>query len=363
MLESDKIIHTKVDKAYGFTSIFNDETGYYMRGEMPNGQDPFMASYPELLDIGVMGSCENGLQGKCLAGGIECYQSGKIKKEPHMSLQDFESIIEQSEGKLFQVALGGRGDPNNHPDFESLLKTCRNHSIVPNYTTSGLTLTDKEIELTKEYCGAVAVSEHRQPYTKETIDRFLDAKMTTNLHYVLGKHTIDEAIEKLQNGFYDGINAVVFLLHKPVGMGQYDKVLSLSDMEEFFRIINKADFNFKIGFDSCTIPGVLNRCDKIDEDSVDTCEGARFSAYITPSMQMLPCSFDQNKRWAVNLYENSIEEAWNSLRFQDFRDIMTFSCPNCEDKKLCYGSCPVEREIVLCDRVEKELVTKTEMDL
>lgn len=46
----------KIDKENKFISVFNPETGFYMRsGVIGNGEDtgvdPFMTSYPELIDI------------------------------------------------------------------------------------------------------------------------------------------------------------------------------------------------------------------------------------------------------------------------------------------------------------------------
>lgn len=65
----------------------------------------------------------------------------------------------------------------------------------------------------------------------------VSAGVTTNIHYVLGRNSIDEAIEHLQQeDFPDGINAVIFLLHKPVGLGTQTNVLSPDDerVKEFF---------------------------------------------------------------------------------------------------------------------------------
>ena len=49
----------KVDKQNKFISMFNTKTGFYVRtGIIENGKDinvdPFMTSFPELLDIGIM---------------------------------------------------------------------------------------------------------------------------------------------------------------------------------------------------------------------------------------------------------------------------------------------------------------------
>ena len=52
----------KIDKKNKFVSMFNPNTGFYMRsGVIENGKDtgvdPFMTSFPELLDIGIMQTC------------------------------------------------------------------------------------------------------------------------------------------------------------------------------------------------------------------------------------------------------------------------------------------------------------------
>ena len=87
--------------------------------------DPFMASYPHLIDVGIMGHCIHGKTGLCAKAGIGCYQSGLLVEKPNMSLADFRSIAEQSKGRCNQFALGGRGDPDQHEFFEEILKICR----------------------------------------------------------------------------------------------------------------------------------------------------------------------------------------------------------------------------------------------
>lgn len=85
--------------------------------------------------------------------------------------------------------------------------------LVPNFTTSGYGMTPEIAKLCKQYCGAVAVSWYRSEYTLRVIQTLLDAGVKTNIHYVLGKNSIDEAIERLQNNdFPKGINAVRGLL-------------------------------------------------------------------------------------------------------------------------------------------------------
>ena len=81
-----------------------------------------------------------------------------------------------------------------------------------------------------------------------------------------------------QEDFPDGINAVIFLLHKPVGLGTQANVLSPDDerVKEFFSLIDKHDYKFQIGFDSCSVPGLLNFTEEILNSTLEPCEGARF---------------------------------------------------------------------------------------
>lgn len=349
----------RIRKDKDFISIFDEATGQCVRsGVFKDGaetkQDPFMASFPELLDVGIMGHCVHGKSGLCMKAGVECYQDGLHASAPNMALEDFKEIVRQCRGNTYQIALGGCGDPDQHESFPEILKLCWEADIVPNFTTSGLGLTPELARLCREYCGAVAVSWYRSPYTLQAIDCLLQAGVKTNIHYVVSRRTIEEAITRLrERSFPDGINAIVFLLHKPVGLGSRQQVLQADDPEvkEFLSLACAGAHGYKIGFDSCSVPGLIYRSSLVDMDSVDTCEGGRWSAYITADMKMLPCSFDnQRQRWAVDLRSHTIQEAWDSPAFEEFREHFRRSCPECEHRNACMGGCPICPEIVLCDK-------------
>ena len=355
-----------VDSRYSFVSLFNSETGMYLRSGVldetgqDTGVDPFMASFPHLIDVGVMGHCLTGQKGYCKQAGIECYQRGDSISEPNMSLEDFAWIASQCKGRTNQLALGGRGDPDQHENFEQLLKISCQNNLVPNFTTSGIGMTADIATLCKQYCGAVAVSWYRNSFTKRAIDTLINTHVKTNIHYVLGRNSIDEAIDRIENDtFPKGVNAVIFLLHKPVGLGTEDNVLSLDDERvlRFFKLVEQPICSFKIGFDSCSIPAIISLRINTVIQALDTCEGARFSCYIGPTMFMLPCSFDQEHKYGVTLRETTIERAWNSNAFNDFRRSLTDRCPLCSQRINCMGGCPLMPQIVLCDREEKQLTS------
>lgn len=323
-------------------------------GETINtGKDPFMSSFPELLDVGIMGHCIHGKSGLCMAAGIECYQDGLHSHNSNMKVEDFKAIAEQCKGQTYQFALGGCGDPDQHEEFEEILKICHDYGVVCNFTTSGLGMTKEIARLCKQYCGAVAVSWYRSDYTLNAINLLIGEGVKTNIHYVLNRDSIHEAFYRLKNGLFPKeINAIVFLLHKPVGLGSSEKVIQLHNKEfnEFIEYISNEPQEYKIGFDSCTVPMLIQHHGNLDLDSLDTCEGARWSAYITADMKMLPCSFDnQEQRWAVDLKRYTIQEAWESAQFEEFRDYFRKACQSCEKREMCMGGCPIRPEIVLCN--------------
>lgn len=345
----------KMDTKNKFISVFNPKNGMYMRsGVIENGIDtgidPFMSSFPELIDVGIMGQCIHGQRGLCNTG---CYQSGNTISKPNMTLENFQRIVDECKGKVYQFALGGRGDVESHDNFREIMQLCRENDIVPNFTTSGLKMTKDKARIAKEYAGAVAISWYRQNYTKTAIQLLLNAEVTTNIHYVLGRDSIDEAIERLENdSFPTGINAVIFLLYKPVGQGKERNVLKIDDkrVSYFFSLIDKKKFPFRVGFDSCSVPAIINLSKNINRESIDTCEGGRWSMYITSDMQALPCSFDQAGKWAYDISNNSVENAWNSSQFENFRNVFRNACKGCEEQVHCMGGCPITNQITLCDR-------------
>lgn len=354
----------KIRKEKDFVSCFDNRTGAYFRtGIIIDGNetenDSFMASFPELLDIGIMGHCRHGQSGRCLQSGIQCYQNGLNRDDANMSVEDFRRIIEECKGNTYQVALGGCGDPDQHEAFEEILKICTDAEIVPNFTTSGLGMTNEIAAICKKYCGAVAVSWYRSPYTLNAISLLLEARVKTNIHYVLMKDTIREAIDLLEgNKFPQGINAVVFLLHKPVGLGSNEQIIKNDnpDWKRFLESIEREQFPFKIGFDSCTVPELVGNPAYVSK-YMDTCEGGRWSAYISADMKMMPCSFDNQKlRWSVELRNCTIQDAWFSEEFKDFRSRLRNACLECVHRVNCMGGCPICPEIVLCNAQDKREV-------
>lgn len=339
------IINHKNEKYY---TMFNKNTGLFIRCEYKGYSEPFWdKTGPELIDISITNWCDK----KCSF----CYRNSNINGK-HMSIDDFEEILIQAkETGVFQIALGG-GNPNQHPNFIQFLKLAREkYGIVPSYTTNGRGLSKEIIEATKKYCGAVAVSMY-EPYDefKNAIDLLLENKIKTNIHYLLNSETIDGAIHMLMNKKEDleGINSIIFLNYKPVGQNADNKLLLNNNYnyKELFKILDRNKFPFKIGFDSCSISGVLKNMN-IDKKYIESCEAGRFSAFISEEMKFYPCSFMEKSFYGYDLIKNTIKDIWsNSIIFKNIRyNIKNNSCrKSCDLSNVCNGGCPIFNEINLC---------------
>lgn len=276
------------------------------------------------------------------------------------SLMMSEGIVKQAAGKTFQIALGGAGDPNKHPQIEDILKSCRAYRIIPNMTTSGFLITDNEVGLIKQYCGAVAVSWYSRfmdgkESNQETIDaveRLVKSGCTTNIHYVVSKDTINEAITRLEmDSFPKGVNAVIFILYKPVGNGIIEKVLKNTDsrIERFISLATKVKHPYRVGFDTCFTPALLRWGDTVPAVSIDACEAATFSMYIDSQMNCYPCSFGiWDKSISESMNSKTLREIWQGDKFVAFREQRKEKCSSCRQMELCRGGCRLGIDIDMC---------------
>ncbi len=346
----DKIILIN-KKASNHYYYFNKLNGLSIRKEHEGYDDPFWSvEGPELLDISITNFCEKGCS--------FCYKNSSANGK-HMAITDYENILNQLKTThTYQVALGG-GNPNQHPDFCEILRMTReDYGIIPSYTTNGYGLTDDIIYYSKKYCGAVAVSYYEPLDEFEfAIRKLIDNGIKTNVHFLLTSLSLNAAIGILEYppAYMSGINSIIFLNYKPVGNHSDDSLLLKKNdkVNEFFNLVKKHNSNnFKIGFDSCTISGIVTNL-YVNKIFIDSCEAGRFSAYISEEMKLYPCSFMESASEPINLRKTPLLEAWqNGFEFNKIRkSINNNACiNNCDLEKICNGGCPVFREINLCSK-------------
>ena len=132
--------------------------------------------------------------------------------------------------------------------------------------------------------------------------------------------------------FPKGINAVVFLLYKPVGLASSEYAIDYGnpDYLELLRLVTATDSNWNYGFDTCQSPALYKFASNVATESIEFCEAARFSMYINSRCVAFPCSFGiENNSFSVNLKQYTLQEAWESEHFSMFRKQQAEMCANC----------------------------------
>ena len=346
-------------EGYNFLGV--QETGVTFRWGKNFHENPYMAPWPELADISISNYCTNG----CSYCYRESSENGKF-----MSLDEYKFVLEQltskEYGSVFQIAIGG-GEPLLHPDFNQIIQLTRKYGIIPNYTTSGKFFNKENIQTTREFCGAVAISwdPYRDLSTEELSDiglYLLKNGIGANIHYVFSEQTAETAAEIL-NGTHDdqlqNFNSIIFLTYKPTGRAKKSATIkSDKPLKSFLNLVDNPITNLKIGFDACFVP-VLFRTTDVDIDFIDSCECGFFSVYINEDLDVTPCSFCNENKFVYNLEQFSFEHIWKH-KFSGYRDFVTenseIDCLNCEKKSMCRGKCPFFNELFLCNLVSKKKV-------
>lgn len=323
---------------HGYIAIFDEKSGYTIRtGE--NGKEQFWKETgPELLDISITNYCERSC-------GF-CYR-GSGRSGMHMNLELYEKILKDAKAAgVFQIALGG-GNPNQHPNFVEILRMTREYGIVPSYTTNGQGMTTEIYEATKEYAGALAVSWY-YPYddAKTVIETGYAYGIPVNIHFVLDAENIERARKILKNEYLKYVNAVIFLNYKPVGK-EKRKILEKDNAISNF-LLEALQYEIcQIGFDSCMISYLADKQDIINMCSIDYCEAGRFSAFISETGEMYPCSFMCGaKMQGISILSEDMVKIWReSKNFTDIRNKIknprAKKCEMCSVFSQCHGGCPI----------------------
>lgn len=342
---------------------FNKNTGYTIKFGSKIEEDPDWCKLgPEIMDL------EISVNGCPKVGGHNCkfcYKNNSDAPATNMTFDDFKKIIDSIPKSLNQIAFGITGVQTN-PDFPRMLRYCKENGIIPNYTMSGADLNDEILEVTKECCGAVAVScyEGNKELCYNTIAKLGEKapNVHVNMHIVLSKGTLDHVMDVLNDVKKDNkgiifnkknktlipymycnderlenLRHVVFLRIKPVGRAS--KLDTTIPLDIFRKVVDFCqDHNIGFGFDSCTAPDIEKILKEKNQSELcnccERCESTKFSIYISTDGKITPCSFCEKmfQDQAIDMINNEIEfsELWNNNKLLNhFRSLDTKgkSCP------------------------------------
>jgi MoaA/NifB/PqqE/SkfB family radical SAM enzyme len=312
-------------------SMFGCNAGFFQRwGNKIEDNPNFSPIGPEILDIEIS---VNGCQNACSF----CYKNNKNIPATNMSLDTFKSIIDKFPRTLTQVAFGITGVQTN-PDFIPMMEYCRSIGVVPNFTLSGIDLTDELADKLAKVSGALACSAYQtdKNVCYDTVKKFTDRGMSqVNIHLMVSQETLEFAKEVINDRVTDPrlskLHAIVFLGVKPKGRAKgHFHTLTQEQYEDLIRYTMDKNFNF--GFDSCSAPKFEASVKNINLDpqiidkmieSSEPCESSLFSSYINTHGEYWHCSFaeEQEGQEFVDVIQakDFIADVWYSEPVKRFR--------------------------------------------
>lgn len=322
----------KITVGPDYNYYFSKITGEFRRwGKTLEDNPDYSPVGPEILDI------ETSING-CPNNCSFCYKGNTNQPATNMSLEQFKNILSKFPKTLTQIAFGITGIQTN-PDFIGMLEHCRHVGIIPNFTLSGIDLTDEIAEKCSKLIGALAVSAYQKDKNVcyNTVKKFTDLGVRqTNIHLMVSEETIDFVYEVLKDRLTDerlkGMNAIVFLGVKPKGRAsQGYHSLSVDKYKDLIEYCFTN--NISVGFDSCSAPKFEKavRSMKVDAElekrlieCSESCESSLFSSYINVSGMYWHCSFAENEKGEgfvdVNGTNDFLLDVWHSDEVKRFRE-------------------------------------------
>jgi len=321
---------SKVVISHDYNYTFDGDTGMFHRWGATIDDDPSISPFgPEILDIEIS-------VGGCNGGCSYCYKKNSTRKEKHMNLVTFTSILEKMPQLLTQIAIGITNLESN-PDLPSMLRATRDMGIVPNLTTANAD--PKTVALIAPLLGAVAVSRNhnnKKMWADAIVQFYVCGTKQVNTHVVVSDETYDLVHVTIDNivsnlSVKHCLNAIVFLSLKPKGSAADMDMPERWMFEEFIKRCEEHNIGF--GFDSCSAPTV----ERINEKwlpYMERCESTLFSAYINVDGMFFPCSFTEGEYgWKEGLSvldeEDFLRDVWYNEKTDLWRGYLLSNKRNC----------------------------------
>lgn len=209
-------VKTRREESANYSSVFFN--GKTLRIPIDRKKEITELEYPEFYDIALQTKCATGKCSYCYASASS---NGVYFKHVVRKIQDYFGTMMENQ-RPYQVAIGGSGEPLEHPEFENVLKAFSDMEIVPNYTTNGVLFNDNAVALTKKYCGGVAITTHPhlEKHWRQAIERSVANKIRTNIHFIVSNAASVEVLKELYAEYNGKVDYFVLLPHMNVGFAE-----------------------------------------------------------------------------------------------------------------------------------------------
>ena len=285
---------------HNYKAIFTPENGNTIRLSPERSRETTELAWPEFYDVALNTKCRTGqslLKQKdgSWSNCYYCYASASLNGEyfPDVTQRVLEFFGKMTENQRpFQVAIGGSGEPLEHPEFWDVCKAFQTLGIVPNYTTNGILVRDDTVEKTKQLCGGVAVTchPHMDAFWRRALARLASGGVRVNTHHIISDRQSIEAFAKIYEEEKEKVDYFVLLPYMNVGLAaENPRDIDYQFLEETLDPIHGEG---KLAFGANFYPWLLG----MGKYEVSMYPPERFSKYAMMDKEGVP-----------SLYNNSFE--------------------------------------------------------
>jgi radical SAM protein with 4Fe4S-binding SPASM domain len=258
---------------------------------------------------------------------------------------------------VFHVALGG-GEAFNRRDFGDIVAYCREIGLVPNLTTNGQNIGDKEIAICK-MMGQVNISldgtgprygingrSGEFEKADAAISSLKKADVPTGINCVVSGKNYPFIHEVIRYASGKDLNEIEFLRFKPSGRGRnkyHEYAMTQRMIRDFYpsllSLLQKYELEIKI--DCSFIPALVYHHpprDELEKLAVSGCDGGNMLLSVRSNGEFSGCSFVTNDE-----HVSEIEERWDTSehlgRFRKLTSQAREPCRSCEYLTICKCGC------------------------
>lgn len=295
---------------------------------------------------------------RCSAGCKHCYTGSTPDAKGELSFDKIcETIDKLAEMGVFHIALGG-GEAVEREDLFEVAAYARSKGIVPNLTTSGYLISEKNIDRFSVF-GQVNISidtvkERDNLLRKGAISRRLEALellqksgVRCGINTVITRDTLEDLPELIKTVKRLKIREIELLRLKPAGRAAdqlyYDNRLTDEQNREFLPLLKRLFRKYRVHLkiDCSFVPMVVwHKPDKklLERLSLYGCEAGAVLLGISPTGKVSGCSF-LSADDTVESFPESLTQSAHLQECKNWTESAPEPCSSCEYLKLCCGGC------------------------
>lgn len=220
-------MRARTDKPSNYRSVFDGYNTF--RWTIDPTRDFGILSHPDIIDVSLGTACD----GACPYCYVHASKNGKLYDSPAEKLETYFGGL-NPEDLPYQIAVGGGGEPTQHPDFVRVLEVASKFGVLPNYTSNGMGVTGEIIEATVKLGCGVAITAHDHINWSPAVESLLSAGVKyVNVHVIVGQRGSIEKARKIRER-YKKVDKIVLL---PL----YESGKNAESWEKISEIIKAAD--------------------------------------------------------------------------------------------------------------------------